>query len=523
MAPAARNNPQQLPSAPATPQTGGAGLGLGLQGMNGSAAPSPRPGGSGGTATRAGSADPDGPSGGAGASEGKSTNVDELMDAVGASGLDIGAEEESLRLANERLHAQHQAAQTGPVVDRSRKQDFIDQSVLADVVKKIAAAFQLRTLEPDTIPLIALATRHRLSSLINDAIAARDHRRNSSHLRPPPFALPKKKRKRSDVDGPEGEDGEEEESEEEDAMDEFNLDFLSGGAGGGKGKEKQPAWDSLVLDDGEKLLGVLERVDREEERKKRRERMLREQKEQEERDLAEAIAASEAAERELADSANTKGGADKLLVGGTPGGSAGPSTPRAGGAGGEDTPVQLDKNGKPKKPRKKKTETPSMSARNMSEDVKKRLTDQVAMRSLGGKNFSWLNAGPSGGMGSPSPAGLPKPRFAPASSLPPPTFNASGSTSSMPNGSSSLNPSTSAANASTSSSGLPPALSRLSGIPPLHDASRARRTEEEWERGANITEMGDLLWVLERERGAGVGKGSGRNVLWRARAGVIKR
>lgn len=302
-------------------------------------------------------------------------------------------------------------------------------------------------------------------------------------------------------------------------MDEFNFDFMGGGKG--KGKEKVPAWDTLVLDDTEKLLGVLERVDREEERKKRRERMLREQKEQEERDLAEAIAASEAAEREAAEAAGAKGAAvDKLIVGGTPGGS-GPSTPRAGG---DDTPVQLDKNGKPKKPRKKKADGPATTARNMSEDVKKRLTDQVAMRSLGGKNFSWLNAGSGGGgLGSPSPAGLPKPKFAPASSLPPPTFNALGAASgSMPNGSSSLNPSFNPM-ASSSSGNLPPALNRLAGVPPLHDANRAARTAEEWERGANITEMGDLMWVLERERGVGVGRGSGRNVLLRGRAGIIKR
>jgi hypothetical protein len=44
------------------------------------------------------------------------------------------AEEEALRLVHERNAA---LATLGPQVDRSRKQDFIDPSVLAECVKKI--------------------------------------------------------------------------------------------------------------------------------------------------------------------------------------------------------------------------------------------------------------------------------------------------------------------------------------------------------------------------------------------------
>lgn len=243
-----------------------------------------------------------------------------------------------------------------------------------------------------------------------------------------------------------------------------------------------------MLDEQEKVLGVLERVDREEERKKRRERMIREQKEQEERDLAEAVAASAAAEAER----EASGGAgERLVVGGS-----GVSTPKG----------KEGKEGKEKKEKKKKKEGA------MSEDVRKRLTDQVAMRSIGGKTFSWLNAGASsGGFASPTPSNLPKPKFAPGSSLPPPSF---GTPMHKPSGlgAPSFTPG--------SGEGL---LGRMAGVPPLHDAGRREREKEEWERGVNVVERGDLVFALERERGMGVGRGSGRNSIARARAGLPSR
>ncbi|KAK4055761.1 hypothetical protein OIV83_000308 [Microbotryomycetes sp. JL201] len=474
----------------------------------GSAAPSPRPGT--GPGTRGQSQDPEasGSRGGdGGESGGRSTNVDQLMDAVGASGVDIGAEEEGLRALNARLQASS-TQDVGP--DRARKQDFIDPSVLADVVKKIAAAFQLRTLEPDTIPFIALATRARLASLINDSIAARDHRRFSSHLRRPPMTT-ERKRKRTEASNMAFDD-----SDEDEEMEEFDFDL---GEMKRKRKEKVPAWDTIVYDDTEKLLGVLERVDREEERRRRRERMLRDQKEEEERALAEAIAETERAEREA--NGGGSGGAN-TAAGGTPA-SGGPSTPRpGGGAGATGTETPVDKDGKPKKKTKKKMSEVSVH-RNMSEDVKKRLTDQVAMRWSGGKSFAWFNPGTGGassaaGFGSPTPSNLPKPKFAPASSLPPPTF-APTTSSGLANSVSSGDLGAGGAQPSLLSSHL----TRLNGVPPLHDAQRENQIKEEWERGRCIVEMNDLLFVLDRERGAGVGKGSGRNVLLRGKAGIIKR
>ncbi|GAA6056583.1 hypothetical protein JCM3770_006652 [Rhodotorula araucariae] len=512
------------------------------------------------------SADPDGGAGGA-PEPARATDVDSLMDAVGASGVDLGAEEESLRATNDRLHAQtmHAAGSNGSApnahayagIDRSRKQDFIDPGLLAECVKKVAAAFQLKTLEPDTIPLIALATRARLMSLVNASIAARDHRQQASHFRVPPLVAPpppRKRRRRNPLDGEVDEDlGAD--NDHDDADVEMRVDDADEGV-------KVPAWDTLVYDDPERLLGVLERVDREEERKKRRERLQRDERENEERQLAEALAASEAARIELEEQQAAearKDAADQAAEDGTGGGGGGkkkkadakgkgkakdasgvPGTPAGKGL---DSPA-LTKDGKPKKERKKKakgedgasgTSTPAAGSKgaggkNLSEDIKKRLTDQTALRSLGGQKFSWLNAG----IGSPSPAGggpgglgtpggLPKPKFAPASALPPPSF--------APVGNGAAGTSTSLLNPANSSGGrgggagdaAATALttSRLN-IPPLHDAQRTQLAREQWAAGHRVVEAQDLLFALDRERGMGTGRGTGRSAAIRGRAGITR-
>lgn len=503
-----------------------------------------------------------------------------------------------MRASNERSHAAAQSssstssssggqyAYTG--VDRSRKQDFIDPSVLAECVKKVAAAFQLKTLEPDTIPLIALATRHRLDSLVHDAIAARDHRQRGSHFRTPPLvdARPRpratttrsNKRQRRNRDEPprrdpmtgdlimdDDEEGEEEEEDEEDEEDEDERE------GGGK-KEKVPAWDSLVYDDPERYLTVLERVDRAEEAKHRRQRMQRDMHEQRERDQAEEIYAAELARKAIEqDQLESKVSSSSALVEpGTPASGAATTNNSAAAAATDNkgkgkapknaadrflaanqssfdssaapsTPTkELGKDGKPKKKKKAKTadgtpggggpatpagaagashsgtSTPSATsiAKNMSEDVSKRLTDSSAMKFLGGTKYSWMNAG---GAGSPSPLAaaqqgggvsslLGKPKFAPASSIGAAAgaggVNASSSSSSVE-----------LANALTTS--------RLN-VPVLHDAQRTQIAKDQWEAGHRVVELGDLLFAIDRERGAGVGKGAGRNAALRGRAGITR-
>ncbi|GAA5873229.1 hypothetical protein JCM16303_001059 [Sporobolomyces ruberrimus] len=588
-------------SGPSTGQSGSGGGGTGLQ------LPQQLKGKGAAAHARSNSQEPNGGETGNG---GKATNVNSLMDAVGASGVDLGAEEESLRASNEKAHAlamanaaaagggtnnQVSAAHAYNGIDRSRKQDFIDPSVLAECVKKVAAAFQLKTLEPDTIPLIALATRQRLQSLINSSISARDHRQNSSHFKPPPFVpvsasstrnrnSNKRKRKRrdpmtGDVIMDEGEDGEgidedEEMNSSENENGDDQEDDLDEEEKERRKRLKVPAWDALVYDDPERYLTLLERVDRAEEAKNRRERMSRDVQEQRERDEAEEMYASELARKAMEeDERDGKGSGG----GGNGGGESGNNANAGPGGGGDkgdgkgkgkaknaadrflasnqgdggvpSTPTkELGKDGKPKKKKKPKagagvgdtpgaggsgggastpggatpsgTSTPSATsiAKNMSEDVRKRLTDSSAMKSLGGTKYSWMNAG---GMGSPSPSLgsgvsslLGKPKFAPASS-----FGASGSTST-----SSLNPANNAPiTANSSSLELANALttSRLN-VPTLHDSQRTKIAKDQWESGHHVVELNDLLFAMDKERGAGVGKGAGRNAVMRGRAGVTR-
>jgi len=116
--------------------------------------------------------------------------------------------------------------------------------------------------------------------------------------------------------------------------------------------EGLPMWSLVVRSDVAKQAAVLERIEREEETKVRRERKER----------AEMTAAHAAA---LAAQA------------------AG-----AGGASGMD--YDDEESGK----RKKKKEGPGVTARNMSEDVRKKMSNAVASQAAGiGGKYSWMNAG----------------------------------------------------------------------------------------------------------------------------------
>ncbi|KAJ6520283.1 transcription initiation factor TFIID component TAF4 family-domain-containing protein [Mycena sanguinolenta] len=117
--------------------------------------------------------------------------------------------------------------------------------------------------------------------------------------------------------------------------------------------EGLPMWSLVVRSDVAKQATVLERIDREEETKVRRERKER----------AEMTAAQTAA---LAAQAAGVGG----------------------GAG-----MDFDDDGEGGK-RKKKKDGPGVTARNMSEDVRKKMSNAVASQAAGiGGKYSWMNAG----------------------------------------------------------------------------------------------------------------------------------
>jgi hypothetical protein len=109
-----------------------------------------------------------------------------------------------------------------------------------------ASLYRLRNIEPDALPLIALAAQQRLRGLLDAMVVARDHRLSANVSHPPPF--------------------------------DPNADHPT------------PAWDQVVYSDTEKIMRAIQRVEREEEMKERRERNLRDTIEREAQAQQEAAA-----------------------------------------------------------------------------------------------------------------------------------------------------------------------------------------------------------------------------------------
>ncbi|THH06624.1 hypothetical protein EW145_g3957 [Phellinidium pouzarii] len=194
-----------------------------------------------------------------------------------------------------------------------------------------------------------------------------------------------------------------------------------------------PTWGVVVRRDVKKQLEVLERVEREEEMRLRRER----------RERADAAAVAQAAQ-----------------------GAGSPSLDGVGGSvasGGDDV---MDGNGLPIKKPKKKKDGPGVTARNMSEDVQKRLSNAVATQAagLGRGKYAWMNAGG---------------RTAATST---PATNQTG-------------------NASSWAKPYVPASTKASSSPGPGEEEKTMVT------------MRDAMFVIERERGHGAGRGSARGWL----------
>ncbi|KAH8118850.1 transcription initiation factor TFIID component TAF4 family-domain-containing protein [Phellopilus nigrolimitatus] len=212
-----------------------------------------------------------------------------------------------------------------------------------------------------------------------------------------------------------------------------------------------PMWSVIVRRDVKKQLEVLERVDREEEMRVRRER----------RERADAAAAAQAAQA---------AGESPSLEGTAP------------GATGDDS---MDAGGTSAKKPKKKKDGPGVTARNMSEDVQKRLSNAVATQAagLGRGKYAWMNAG------SAAPAAKTK-AVTPAAPAAPTGGGTTGpqtpSASQAANASSWAKPYVPASAAKTSSSPVP------------GDEEKTTVT------------MRDAMFVIERERGHGAGRGSAR-------------
>lgn len=204
-----------------------------------------------------------------------------------------------------------------------------------------------------------------------------------------------------------------------------------------------PMWNVVVRSDLGKQLAVLEKTEREEEMKVRRERKER-------ADLAAAHAANMAAQ--------------------------------ASGSGGGM--AVDDEDGAPKK--KKKKEGPGVTARNMSEDVRKKMSNAVASQAAGiGGKYAWMTAANS-------PATAPKPKPVAATTVPAVMTPATTST-----------PATTTAPAASTTTGT-------SWARPYVSAKKVTAASSGEEDDRMLVTMRDAMFVVERERGHGGGRGSAR-------------
>jgi len=202
-----------------------------------------------------------------------------------------------------------------------------------------------------------------------------------------------------------------------------------------------PMWSLLIRADVSKQLAALEKVEREQELKIRRERKER-------TDMAAAHAAA------LANQAT-------------------------GSAMAVDT-TETTEDGQPKK-KKKKADGPGVTARNMSEDVRKKMSNAVASQAAGlGQKYAWMNA----------TAAAPAPKPKPAA---PTTAN------------------TALGSATTTA----PAGSAAGGswarpyVPSTKTSQSASGSPKEEDQRRSIT-LRDAMFVIEKEKGHGGGRGSAR-------------
>ncbi|EKM59896.1 uncharacterized protein PHACADRAFT_192286 [Phanerochaete carnosa HHB-10118-sp] len=208
-------------------------------------------------------------------------------------------------------------------------------------------------------------------------------------------------------------------------------------------EDGKPMWSILIRADVSKQLAAIERVEREDETRVRRERKERSE-------MAAAHAAALAAQQ------------------------AGSGMSVDGDA--ED--------GQPKK-KKKKADGPGVTARNMSEDVRKKMSNAVASQAAGlGTKYAWMNTS----VGSTPPATKSKPA-APA-------------TPAAPSALSPVTTTTPAASAASASSWARPYIS----IKPTTQSTASPEAED---KRRPIT-LRDAMFAIEKERGHGGGRGSAK-------------
>lgn len=199
-----------------------------------------------------------------------------------------------------------------------------------------------------------------------------------------------------------------------------------------------PMWSQVVRRDVAKQLAIIEKVEREEELAARRERKARE----------------------------TYGSAGSG-AGGALHANALPSL---------DDALQMDTTEDEPKKKKKKPDGPGVTAKNMTEDVRKKLSNAVASQAAGlsTSKYAWMNAGATA-------AAIPKKPAATASS----------------------------SGAATTAAGGAPATTTSSWSRPFQSTKKKEEPAPDEDRRRALT-LRDAIFVVERERGHGGGRGTAR-------------
>ncbi|KAJ3866220.1 transcription initiation factor TFIID component TAF4 family-domain-containing protein [Lentinula novae-zelandiae] len=353
------------------------------------------------------------------------SDINTLRDALGSTGVDLRAEEESLQRTSDS-HLTYRSYE-----DRTRKQPSkpnFNTIYLSSTIHQITSAHKLSNPNPsaDTVNYLALALRARLQDLISAMITAARHRTDTQFDNAPSLY----------------EDG-------------------------------SPMWSILVRSDVAKQIAALEKVEREEEIKIRRERKER-------ADMAAAQAAALAAQSASAMNGGAGGGDDDLDGFG-------------GGGGGK---------------KKRKKDGPGVTAKNMSVDVQKKMSNAAASHAAGlAGRYSWMTAGASS-----TGSSTPKKTAVAAAPAPAPATTTATTPGAL---SSSLTGAGASAASTTATLSTPSAGGSSSGwARPYVSAKKTTETNttqeivEEDTRTA-IT-MRDAMFVIEKERGHGGGRGAAK-------------
>ncbi|KIY49148.1 TAF4-domain-containing protein [Fistulina hepatica ATCC 64428] len=232
--------------------------------------------------------------------------------------------------------------------------------------------------------------------------------------------------------------------------------------------ERTPMWSIVVRRDVAKQIAVIERASREEEQRIRRER-------QERADLAASQAAAAAAAAAAASTEQTQ--------------SADPATQQS---------EWMSEDGANPKKRRKKDQGPGVTAKNMSEDVRKKMSNAVATQAAGlGGRYAWMTAANA------SAATPPRPRQTAAASVPSSTANAaSPAPTTTATASSWSRPYSATSVKRASPAAIPIATTQTSTQPSATTTSK--------DDGMLTVTMKDAVFAIGKERGHGGGRGAAR-------------